>query len=87
MALIVFQTGLLIDIHILLLLTATFFTFFNNLTRFLARFFGEGKKTINTVYSTTRTEKYSVRYYSDGKIYYTVLFLKKVIVSGTREQN
>ena len=41
-------------------------------TRFLARFL-----TINTVYSTTGAEKYSVQYYSDGKIYYTVLFLKE----------
>ena len=36
---------------------------------------GEGKN-INAVYSTTRTEKYSVPYYPDGNIYYTVLFLK-----------
>ena len=39
---------------------------------------GEGNKTINTVYGTTGKEKYSVQYYSDGKIYYTVLSLKKV---------
>ena len=43
------------------------------LTRFLARVL-----TINTVYSTTGTEKYSVQCYSDGKVYYTVLYLKKV---------
>ena len=42
------------------------------LTRFLARFL-----TINTVYSTTGAQKYSVQYYSDGKIYYAVLFLNK----------
>ena len=44
------------------------------LTRFLARVL-----TINTVYSTTGTEKYSVQYYSDGKIYYTLFFLLKSI--------
>ena len=54
------------------------------LTSFLARFWtrfwarGWGRENpINTVYSTTGTQKYSVQYYSDGKIYYTVLFLKK----------
>ena len=36
------------------------------------------EKNINTMYSTTGTEKYSVQYYSDGKTYYAVLFLKKV---------
>ena len=49
------------------------------LTRFLARVltrFQGREETIDTVYSTTWTEKYSVQYYSDGKIYYTVLFLK-----------
>ena len=61
------------------------------LTRFLARFltrvlarvltrFGGREQTINTVYSATGTEKYSIQYYSGGKIYYTVLFLKKSMV-------
>ena len=37
-------------------------------------------------YSTTETEKYSVRCYSDGKIYCTVFFLKQVCTFiGARE--
>ena len=40
-------------------------------TRFLARVWGR-ENPINTVYNTTGTEKYSVQYYSDGKIYYIV---------------
>ena len=46
------------------------------------------EKAINKVYRTTGTETYSVQYYSDGKIYYTLLFLKQVsIFFGGREQS
>ena len=44
--------------------------------RVLTRVWGRGE-TINTVYSTAGTKKGSVQDYSDGKTYYTVLFLKK----------
>ncbi len=51
-------------------------------TRFLARvltkFFGM-EKTINTVYSTPGTEKYSVQYVSDGETFYIVLFQEQVL--------
>ena len=46
------------------------------LTRFLARFLAR-----NTVYSTTGAEKYSVQYYSDGKIYRAVLFQTKKLIN------
>ena len=49
---------------------------------------GGEEKTINTVYSTAGTQKYSVQYYLDGKIYYTALFLNKVFtLFGSCEQN